>query len=79
MINRLAELKNKAIERNNYYSNIGFTNLANEFAEFVKFFDEIENVIKDNEELKARVQTLEEKFNAKITEAGTARDAEGYE
>ena len=49
MINRLTELKNKAIERNNYYSNIGFTNLANEFAEFVKFFDEIEAYVRAQE------------------------------
>ena len=49
MINRLAELKNKAIERNNYYSNIGFTNLANEFSEFVKFFNEIEAYVREKE------------------------------
>lgn len=79
MLNRIAAIKQKAIERNNYYSNIGFTSLANEFSEFVKFFNEIENVIKDNEELKARVQTLEEKLSTKIAEAAAARDAEGYE
>lgn len=42
-------IKQKAIERNNYYSNIGFTNLANEFSEFVKFFDEIEAYVRVKE------------------------------
>ena len=49
MLNRIAAIKQKAIERNNYYSNIGFINLANEFAEFVKFFDEIEAYVREKE------------------------------
>ena len=61
MVNRIAAIKQKAIERANYYSNIGFTNLANEFTNVGNFLAEIEDVIKNNEELKARVQILEEK------------------
>ena len=76
---KLAQLKFAIIERTDYYSNIGFINLANEFTAVGNFLAEIENVIKENEELKARVQTLEEKLSTKITEAEAARDAEGYE
>ena len=79
MVNRIATIKQKATERANYYSNIGFINLANEFTNIGNFLAEIENVIKENEELKARIQVLEEKLSTKITEAAAARDAEGYD
>lgn len=58
---RLAQLKIAITERANYYSNIGFINLANEFTNVGNFLAEIEDVIKNNEELKARIRILEEK------------------
>ncbi len=76
---RLDELKSKVSQRTNYYSNIGFDALANEFMNVGIFLAEIEDVIKENEELKARVQALEEKLSTKIAEAATARDSEGYD
>lgn len=60
MKERVIELKNRFTERANYYKNISFEHLANEFTEFVKFLSEIEKIIEENEKLKARVQDLEE-------------------
>ena len=74
MINRINELRNKAIERANYYSNIDFPNLANEFTELVNILNEMENIIKEKEELKARVQVLEEKASEKTIKAAPAPD-----
>ena len=61
MIERINELKNKATERVNYYTKIDFPNLAGEFTELVNILNEMENIVKEKEELKARVQVLEEK------------------
>lgn len=49
MKERLIALKNKATERANYYSGIGFTILAEEFTEFANFLNEIENTIEKGE------------------------------
>ena len=76
MINRLTELKNKATERAGYYSRIDFPNLANEFTEFVNFLNEMEDIIKENEELKAQVQAYEAEATAKVEETRAAREGE---
>lgn len=73
---RMEELKSIINQRIGYYSNIGFTNLANEFTNVVKFLAEIENVIKENEELRARIQFMEERAREKIIEAAAAREGE---
>lgn len=67
MKERLVELKNKATEKAQYYSRISFENLANEFTEFANFLNEIENVIENNEKMKARIQTLEEEAKTRAT------------
>lgn len=56
---RLAEMRLLINERTNYYSNIGFVNLANEFMTLGNFLTEVEDLIKETEELKARLQTQE--------------------
>ena len=74
MLNRIGELKNKATERANYYSNIGFPNLANEFTELVNILNEMEDIVREREELKARVQVLEEQASEKTIKAAPAPD-----
>ena len=76
MIERINALKNKATERANYYTKIDFPNLANEFTELVNILNEMEAIVKEKEELKARVQALEEEPKEKIIEAKAARDEE---
>ena len=56
---RLSEIKMLINERTNYYSNIGFVNLANEFTILGNFVTEVEDLIKETEELKARIQAME--------------------
>lgn len=58
---RLSGIKMLINERANYYSNIGFDNLANEFANVENFLSEIEEVLEENEKLKAQLATNEEK------------------
>lgn len=76
MRERLAELKNKATERANYYTKINFPNLANEFTELANILNEMENIIKERDELKAQVQVLEEKARESVLQARAARDGE---
>lgn len=76
MVERIAELKNKATEKANYYTKISFPNLANEFTELVNILNEMENIVKERDELKARVQTLEEEARNRVLQARTARDGE---
>ena len=76
MLERINALKDKATERANYYSKIDFPNLANEFTELVNILVEMETIVKEKEELKARVQVLEEEARIKLLEAATARDGE---
>lgn len=65
MLNRIAELKNKATERANYYSRIDFPNLANEFTELVNILNEMEAIVKEKDELKAQIQKIDQ-TNVKV-------------
>ena len=76
MKERLIELRNKAIERANYYSRIDFPNLANEFTELVNILNEMEDIVKERDELKAQIQVFEDKSREKIEETASARDSE---
>ena len=76
MLNRISELKNKATERANYYNKISFPNLASEFTELVNILNEMENIVKERDELKAQVQVLEEKARESVLQARAARDGE---
>lgn len=69
---RLSEIKMLINERTNYYSNIGFINLANEFANVENILNEIEAIAKENDELRAQIQALEAQFqtNNTSTESG---------
>ena len=76
MIERINALKLKATERADYYSRIDFPNLANEFTELVNILVEIEAIVKEKDELKARVQVKEAESREKVFKAATARDGE---
>lgn len=58
MINKITELKNKATERANYYSKLDFTHLAEEFTEFVNFLAEMENVVRERDELQEKITKM---------------------
>ena len=58
MINKITELKNKATERANYYSKLDFTHLAEEFTEFAIFLAEMENVVRERDELQEKITKM---------------------
>jgi uncharacterized coiled-coil DUF342 family protein len=60
MIEKIHELKQKAMDRADYYSRINFPNLANEFTELVNILNEMEAIVTERDELKARVQIMTE-------------------
>ena len=47
MIERIEQLKSIITQRANYYSNIGFDNLANEFSNILNILNEMEQLAKD--------------------------------
>jgi hypothetical protein len=64
MIEKIHELKQKAMDRADYYSRINFPNLANEFTELVNILNEMEAIVTERDELKARVQIMTEEARA---------------
>lgn len=68
MIKRCEELKNHCNERANYYSKLDFTILAKEFSSVANFLAEIEEVIKNYEEMREAVQATETATEEVITE-----------
>lgn len=70
MLNRIDELRNKATERAQYYNRIDFINLAAEFTQLVNILNEMEAIVRERDELRARVQLLEEKAREEGVENG---------
>ena len=70
MIEKISALKNKATERANYYSKIGFPNLANEFTELVNILNEMEDIVRERDALKEeqeqRLRAAREKFDNEV-------------
>ena len=65
---RISELKTKYQNEVDYFSKISFPILEGKFREFVKFLDEIEELIKENEKLRDRVAMFEEAAEARREE-----------
>lgn len=73
---RIEELKSLYQKEVIYYGNLDFTVLQGKFQEFVNFLNEIEEIIKENEDLKARVQAYEDEARIKMAAARAASDGE---
>ena len=58
MINKITELKSKATEKANYFSKVGFTHLPEEFTEFANFLAEMENVVRERDELREKITKM---------------------
>lgn len=74
MLNRIDELRNKATERAVYYNKIDFINLAAEFTQLVNILNEMEAIVRERDELRARIQLLEENASEKIAEPAPAHE-----
>jgi uncharacterized protein YqgV (UPF0045/DUF77 family) len=58
-IERVSELKLLYQEEVNYYGNLDFTNLQGKFQSLLEILAEIEEVIRERDNLKARVEEFE--------------------
>jgi len=58
MIERIIELKSIISQRANYYSNIGFTNLANEFTNVLNILNEMEAMAQQLEKSKGEEEKV---------------------
>lgn len=74
MLNRINELRDKATERAVYYNKIDFINLAAEFTQLVNILNEMEAIVRERDELKARLQVLEASISEKDQEPTPAPD-----
>ena len=57
--NEISELKLQFDHLTNYYSNFDFPILSNHFRTVVNILNEMENIVKEKEELAARIKDLE--------------------
>jgi hypothetical protein len=71
---RVNELKLQYQKELEYYEKLGFEVLQGKFRTVLEILAEIEEVIKVNEELTARLQAKEEEAKAKLIEAAAARE-----
>ena len=71
---RVNELKLQYQKELEYYEKLGFEVLQGKFQTIVEILAEIEEVIKVNEELTARLQAKEEEAKARLLEAAAARE-----
>ena len=71
---RVNELKLQYQKELEYYEKLGFEVLQGKFRTVLEISAEIEEVIKVNEELTARLQAKEEEARTKLLEAAAARE-----
>ena len=71
---RVNELKIQYQKELEYYEKLGFEVLQGKFRTVLEILAEIEEVIKVNEELTARLQAKEEEARTKLLEAAAARE-----
>ena len=71
---RVNELKLQYQKELEYYEKLGFEVLQGKFRTVLEILAEIEEVIKVNEELTARLQAKEEEARTKLLEAAAARE-----
>lgn len=77
MIKRIQELKVIISERANYYSTIGFTNLAKEFTDVLNILNELENMALEQQELKAQIDSANDTRKTDDVLIGCIKQSEG--
>lgn len=75
-LEQLNDYKNYFQEEVHYFSGIGFSILQRKFQTVVNILAEIEDIVKENEILKARVQALEASSQTKEAISDVAHDAD---
>lgn len=58
MLERIMEVRGQAEKQAQYYTNIGFAQLAADYMNTVSILNDMEDIVKENIEMKARLQSL---------------------
>ena len=74
MLKRIIEVRMQAEKQAQYYTNIGFAQLAADYINTVSILNDMENIVKDNIEMKARLQTLEAEVKTMAPESTPAQE-----
>lgn len=68
MLERIIEVRVQAEKQAQYYTNIGFAQLAADYMNTVSILNDMEDIVKENIEMKARLQSLEAEVKTIVPE-----------
>ena len=74
MLERIIEVRTQAEKQAQYYTNIGFAQLAADYMNTVSILNDMEDIVKENIEMKARLQTLEAEVKTMAPEPTPAQE-----
>lgn len=74
MLERIIEVRAQAEKQAQYYTNIGFAQLAADYMNTVSILNDMEDIVKENIEMKARLQTLEAKIKTMAPKPAPAQE-----
>ena len=74
MLERIIEVRAQAEKQAQYYTNIGFAQLAADYINTVSILNDMEDIVKENIEMKARLQALEAEVKTIAPESTPAQE-----
>jgi hypothetical protein len=74
MLERIIEVRAQAEKQAQYYTNIGFAQLAADYMNTVSILNDMEDIVKENIEMKARLLTLEAEIKTVAPESTPAQE-----
>ena len=74
MLERIIEVRAQAEKQAQYYTNIGFAQLATDYMNTVSILNDMEDIVKENIEMKARLQSLEAEIKTVAPEPTPAQE-----
>ena len=74
MLERIIEVRAQAEKQAQYYTNIGFAQLAADYINTVSILNDMEGIVKENIEMKARLQALEAEVKTMAPEPTSAQE-----
>lgn len=74
MLERIIEVRAQAEKQAQYYTNIGFAQLAADYMNTVSILNDMEDIVKENIEIKAQLQALETEVKTMASEPTPAQE-----
>lgn len=74
MLERIIEARAQAEKQAQYYTNIGFAQLAADYINTVSILNDMEDIVKENIEIKAQLQALEAEVKTMVPEPTSAQE-----